>query len=136
MRKRFTILWACLLAWGISAGTAAAQCGSSARYVADLYSIVNRSTSVYAVATNYLGLPQALEIDVYTPAFDQTHNRACIVYMHGGAFVAGDKRLPEAVDFCRYFARKGYVVASISCGKFRYGGFDVFHALGPPCTEG
>ncbi len=90
-----------------------AQCASNARYMADLFPVVNRTTAVYAVANNYLGLPQWLELDVYTPAFDNAVNRPCIVYMHGGAFVAGDKRLPEAVDFCNYFARKGYVTVSI-----------------------
>lgn len=108
--KQIFILFGLALA---ATGTLRAQCGSNTRYMADQFPIVNRTSAVYAVANNYLGLPQWLELDVYTPAFDNAVNRPCIIYMHGGAFVVGDKRLPEAVDFCNYFARKGYVTVSI-----------------------
>ncbi|MCS7085482.1 MAG: carboxylesterase family protein, partial [Bacteroidia bacterium] len=88
-------------------------CSASARYVSDQFALVGRTTAIYAVANNYLGLPQWLELDVYTPTFDQAVNRPCIIYMHGGAFLTGDKRMTDAVDFCHYFARKGYVTVSI-----------------------
>lgn len=53
-----------------------------------------------------------LELDLYRPAGAEG-GRPLILFIHGGAFYIGHKDEPAYVDFCNYFASKGYVCASI-----------------------
>jgi acetyl esterase/lipase len=57
---------------------------------------------------------QSLDLDVYTPAFDQVINRPLIIYIHGGGFYQGTRNSTEIQEYCKNLARYGYVVSSIS----------------------
>ena len=52
------------------------------------------------------------QMDVYTPIGDTVSNRPVIIYLHGGAFMTGDKSAADCIDFCTSFAKKGYVAIS------------------------
>lgn len=56
----------------------------------------------------------SLELDLYEPQFDTLANRPLIVLLHGGAFVLGDKSSNAIVELAHFFAKRGYVVASVN----------------------
>ena len=62
-----------------------------------------------------------LDLDVYSPAFDNQTNRALIFYVHGGGFSGGSRNEPDIQTFCKKLARHGYVVSSISYRLTRKG---------------
>lgn len=69
----------------------------------------------YGSATNQAGQVQALTLDLYQPPpTDTVTKRPAIVWIHGGAFQAGDKGSLELVDQANVFAKKGYVSVSIN----------------------
>ena len=82
------------------------QCGD--RYQDELFSSVTLSTVNYSDVYNDF----RHEMDIYTPNNDTVTNRPVIVYMHGGAFTSGSKNSIDCVDFCNYFAKRGYVAIS------------------------
>ncbi len=55
-----------------------------------------------------------LSLDLYTAEGDIFSQRPLLVLIHGGAFVAGDKRDEFPAELARYYARCGFVVASIN----------------------
>jgi len=55
----------------------------------------------------------SLEMDIYSPA-DAQGPFPVIMFIHGGAFCAGDKKEAAYQDFCNYFASRGYLTASIN----------------------
>jgi poly(3-hydroxybutyrate) depolymerase len=89
------------------------SCAQGGRFVSKIFQDVELKNVNYASAKNFLGLTQKLYIDVYQPKGDPALQRPLILYFHGGAFVAGDKLLPEAVYFCTEMAKRGYVCASV-----------------------
>lgn len=54
-----------------------------------------------------------LKLDLYLPNGDTFTKRPAIVLVFGGAFLTGFKEYPQLVDYARYFAKRGYVVACI-----------------------
>lgn len=54
-----------------------------------------------------------LTMDVYLPGKNE-RPRPLILFIHGGAFCAGDKAEPAYRDFCEWFTSLGYVTASIN----------------------
>jgi hypothetical protein len=54
------------------------------------------------------------KMDIYQPMGDTSSKRPVLIYIHGGAFYAGDKGTPDCVDFCTHFAKKGYVAVSVN----------------------
>lgn len=52
------------------------------------------------------------QMDIYIPDGDTVTNRPVIIYMHGGAFLNGDKSTTDCIDFCNSYAKKGYVAIS------------------------
>ena len=48
-------------------------------------------------------------MDVYTPDNDTLTERPVVIYLFGGAFITGSKNNTDCVDFCNYFAKRGYV---------------------------
>ncbi|MGB0269028.1 MAG: T9SS type A sorting domain-containing protein [Bacteroidia bacterium] len=54
------------------------------------------------------------KMDIYQPVGDPAEKRPLLVYIHGGAFYAGDKATQDCIDFCTKFAKKGYVTASVN----------------------
>lgn len=55
-----------------------------------------------------------LNMDIYTPIGDTAHNRPLLLLIHGGAFVAGDKKDMFPAALANYYASHGFVVASIN----------------------
>jgi predicted esterase len=55
-----------------------------------------------------------LEMDIYQPQGDQIKNRPCLVLLHAGAFIAGDKRDELVSKLATDYAKRGYVVASVN----------------------
>ena len=55
-----------------------------------------------------------LDMDVYTPITDESKPRPLLMLIHGGAFFNGDKQSAGYKEWGRYFAARGYVVASIN----------------------
>ena len=58
--------------------------------------------------------PQNLLMDVYKPQGDTFTNRPVIIFAHPGGFFTGNKNVDDMTAFCDYFARKGYVTATIN----------------------
>lgn len=54
------------------------------------------------------------KMDIYQPVGDPAEKRPLLLYIHGGAFYAGDKATQDCIDFCTKFAKKGYVTASVN----------------------
>jgi acetyl esterase/lipase len=64
---------------------------------------------------------KSLDMDVYSPAFDNQKNRPLIFYVHGGGFSGGSRNEPGIQTFCKKLARYGYVVSTISYRLTRQG---------------
>ena len=64
---------------------------------------------------------QTLDLDVYSPAFDNQKNRPLIFYVHGGGFSGGKRNDAGILTYCKTLARHGYVVSSISYRLTRAG---------------
>jgi len=89
---------------------------SSMRYRDTIFHDVSVTTNVYfGTATPYgvLAQPQDLYMDIYAPAGDTLAKRPLIVFQFGGGFVIGWRTEPDIPAFCTYFAKCGYVVATI-----------------------
>lgn len=76
-------------------------------------SIMNLS---YGSSVNFVGETETHLMDIYLPNCDDpthTARRPLIVFIHGGAFVAGDKNEANLQTMCKEFAKRGYVTATI-----------------------
>ncbi|MDD4149504.1 MAG: alpha/beta hydrolase [Bacteroidales bacterium] len=65
-----------------------------------------------------------LGMDIYMPVGDTLKSRPLIMFIHGGGFYIGDKKTEAMVEWCKYFASRGYVTASLN---YRLG----FKPVGP-----
>ena len=77
------------------------------RYLEEVFSDVDVSTVTYSEVNN-------LQLDIYQPVGDTENNRPLIILAHGGSFIAGARTNPSMVSLGEAFAKRGYVVASIS----------------------
>ena len=82
------------------------QCNG--RYQTEIFNTVSVSTVNYSDVYNDF----FHKMDIYTPDGDTVTNRPVILYIHGGAFYAGEKGSVDCVDFCTSYAKKGYVAIS------------------------
>ena len=57
--------------------------------------------------------PVTLEMDIYLPEGDNALKRPLLLMMHGGSFFFGHKQERGQSGWCEYFAKLGYVAASI-----------------------
>lgn len=80
------------------------------RYLDPIFSAVTKTTVTYSDVFN----DDYHKMDIYTPNNDNLSKRPLIVYVHGGAFYAGDKASQDCIDFCTAFAKKGYVAVSVN----------------------
>lgn len=79
------------------------------------FAIIDSTPNVlYGTAVNIKDQQEDLYLDLYFPANDTLVKRPVLVYVHGGGFVNGNRKVPMAQNISRSFASKGYVVASIS----------------------
>lgn len=95
-------------------GSAQTSCNSQ-RYQDTIFHQVKVTTKYFGTATPYgvLALPQDLYLDIYEPVGDTLSRRPIIVFQFGGGFTIGWRSEPDIPGFCQYFAKCGYVVASI-----------------------
>lgn len=70
----------------------------------------------YGTALNFTGGTDSLELDIYTPICNGSTiaSRPLILFIHGGAFLAGSKEDASIVKLCKEFAKRGYVTAGIN----------------------
>ena len=54
-----------------------------------------------------------LKMDIHQAIGDTSSNRPAIIFVHGGAFLLGNKNHDDMMAFCDTFALRGYVTASI-----------------------
>ena len=83
------------------------------RYIDEIFDISVEYDIEYGENVNDSGL-QSLKMDIYKPVGDDLEDRPVVIYMHGGSFVSGSKESADIVSLCNAYARRGYVVASIS----------------------
>lgn len=66
------------------------------------------------------GTGDAQSYDLYLPeALDKSQPQHLIVFIHGGSFNSGDKK--DGADWCRYYASKGYITASLNYTLQKHG---------------
>ncbi len=94
--------------------TAQTMCGSL-RYQDSIFHTVDTTLGVYFATANPFGLnsSQDLYLDIYQPANDTQKHRPLIVFQHGGSFMNGSRNQTIIPAYATYFAKCGYVVASI-----------------------
>ena len=80
---------------------------SNVRYLDEVFSDISVSTVTYSEEHN-------LQLDVYQAIGDTLSNRPLLIIAHGGSFIAGVRSNPTMVSLGNTFAKRGYVVASIS----------------------
>lgn len=89
--------------------------GEPGRYLDSIFPVINVTNNItYAQNKDLNGQTVELKFDIYQPATDTQARRPLIIYMHGGSFQSGARTDAEAVEFCRYFAKLGYVTVSPS----------------------
>lgn len=67
-----------------------------------------------SIAKNLFSEQISLNMDIYQPKGDSSKYRPLIMLIHGGAFIVGDKQDNFQVRLAKYYAKMGYVVASIN----------------------
>lgn len=82
-------------------------------YTDTLYTYRVDSNIYYGTAINYAGNPIDLYLDLYKPVGDDNPNRPVIILAFGGAWITGNRRSSDVMPLIPWFARRGYVVASI-----------------------
>ncbi|MCS5663325.1 MAG: T9SS type A sorting domain-containing protein [Flavobacteriales bacterium] len=64
-----------------------------------------------------------LDMDIYQPIGDVEANRPLLILAHGGSFVGGTRTNATVVSLAETFAKRGYVVASISYRLMKFSDF-------------
>lgn len=82
------------------------------RYVNEVFSNFDVTTGIqYGQNTTIAGNTKDLFMDIYEPNADTTTMRPAIVFVHGGAFISGQRQ--DMAFLCQAFARRGFVAATI-----------------------
>lgn len=87
------------------------------QWVDEQYSYDSVFNITYGNALNFNGTPTDLLMDVYIPQCANVGEESkwpLLLFIHGGAFLAGDKDDVSIHQLCKSFAKRGYVTASIS----------------------
>lgn len=99
-------LFACIACYGQNP-----LCDGS-RFLDENFAIDSTMNVVYGNSTSIGGANADLMMDIYEPVGDVAEMRPLIVLAHGGSFVFGSR--DQMHWQCREFARRGYVVATIT----------------------
>ncbi len=92
------------------------------RYTDSLFTAVQTHTDLgYATAPElnspYMGESAThktgLTLHIFQPSNDELALRPMLICAHGGAFVTGNKEHDDMMAFCREFAQRGYVTATM-----------------------
>lgn len=86
------------------------------RFRHEVFSHIDSSVDLtYGRAMNIKGATEELKLDVFTPpSGDSLQKRPLLIFIHGGGFANGNRKLALGRSICETFARKGFVTASIS----------------------
>ena len=82
-------------------------------YTSSDYTVREEKGIFYGTAIGFDGKVDSLFMDLFKPEGDDNCKRPCIVMVHGGAFVAGERHEGSLVTICREMAKRGYMAASI-----------------------
>ncbi len=109
----------------------ASQTMNAQRYLSEVFADVTVTSNVVygnniTIFPTGTPTPQDLKMDIYQPVGDVQPTRPLIIYLHTGSFIpavanqnpTGGKTDSTAVEMCKQFARRGYVVA---CATYRQG---------------
>ncbi len=83
---------------------------------AKIYSYDSTLNIKYGSAVNVFGKIDTLKLDLYTPKCNNgvvNNPKPLLIWVHGGAFLAGSKDEASITYMCKEFAKRGYVTASI-----------------------
>ncbi len=101
---------------------ASSLCVAQQRYADSLFAVQQTDTNLVYATAPQLQSPYAgesatqstsLKMHVFQPAGDTEQERPMLLCFHGGAFVSGNKEHDDMLAFCRTFAAKGYVTATV-----------------------
>ena len=107
---------------------------SPLRYRDAVFTAVDRTNDIqYGSAPDRAGNPEALKLDLYQPSGDTIAKRPVLIWIHGGGFIQGDKASGSTI--ATYFAKLGYVTASINYRLLAPGGCAGERELPPGCEE-
>ena len=85
------------------------------QWVTKKYSYDSTMNVTYGTAINFNGKVDTLKMDIYEPICgDISSKKPLLIWIHGGAFLAGDKNETSITNLCKQFAKRGYVTASIN----------------------
>ena len=104
--KRFLLV----LYWFVSMHTLFSQ----VTFSDTIYQFRRENDILYGTATNYAGNEVPLFLDLYKPIGDNNLNRPLLVLVHGGSWIAGNRNEQEIQLLAKWYAKFGYVVASVS----------------------
>ncbi len=68
----------------------------------------------YGMARNIKGVEEKLLMDIFQPANDTAKKRPLLLFIHGGGFQNNSKTGSYSSRVCNYFAKLGYVTATIN----------------------
>lgn len=87
---------------------------SGTRFVDSVFSEVDTVKDIqYRTATKFDGATDTLHLDLYKPKNDTMQHRPLVVIIHGGSFLTGDRDDAFSAGTADYFAKRGFVAASI-----------------------
>lgn len=117
----FRICWLLSLivvSWHLTTPQAQAQEACPPGYFRDtVYSATEKSTHTYGNNVNHQGQATELVLDLYQPVGDPSPLRPVLIFMHDGGFIIGNRNLDHIAYMCQYYARTGFVTASIDYRK-------------------
>ena len=79
------------------------QCNG--RYQDEIFSSISVNTVYYSDVY----FDNSHKMDIYMADNDTLTKRPVVIYLFGGAYITGSKNNTDCVDFCNYFAKRGYV---------------------------
>ena len=107
-----------LVVGGIVGGPFATQnfaVAQGQRYYDEIFTSSTVTTDIaYGQTLDHDGNPVTLYLDLYQPTGDTELSRPAYVWVHGGAFIMGDKGDSTDVMVADRFAKRGYVTVSIN----------------------
>lgn len=118
--------WLVALVWfGAVVGAKAQNCPTAGRYLNPIFGIQKIPDVEFGTApaiplvyvAEGVTIQQDLTMDVFVPLDQTVAKRPLLVFAFGGGFIVGTKDDSDIQGLCDYFARRGYVTASINYRK-------------------
>jgi acetyl esterase/lipase len=108
----------------ITSAVASAQCPTN-RYLDPQFAVTKQSNVVFANAPSIpavyvseaVTVNENITMDIFQPVGDTASKRPLIIFAFGGGYIFGTKDDSDIQGLCDYFAKRGYVTASINYRK-------------------